>query len=59
MDRTITLNCCGGKKCPNVTLHDDGSVTLSDRVDDTHLDLIQLTPEQADQLETVLRDRTK
>jgi hypothetical protein len=57
MDRTFTLSCCGGKKCPDVILHDDGNVTLLDEVDgEWHK--IELSPEQAEMLYDVLGKRS-
>ncbi len=43
--------CCGGKRCPTVTMFDDGSMEITD--DDTELGsvgTIKLRPEQVARL---------
>lgn len=52
--------CCGYKRCPVVSVFDDGSVTIFD--DDTENDsvgTIKIRPEAADRLLELLNTRKK
>lgn len=48
-EKTLTLTCCGGKKCPVATLRTDGGVTLEDTVAG-RTDTIVLSREQIEKL---------
>jgi hypothetical protein len=53
-----TLWCCGYKKCPTITLFEDGSIELSDDdVQTGSTGTVRLRPEQADRLAELLKGR--
>lgn len=52
--------CCGYKRCPTVTVFDDGSIEIKD--DDTEtgsVGVIKIRPEAVDLLQDVLSKRKK
>jgi hypothetical protein len=43
--------CCGGKRCPEIKVFDDGSIELSDNdIESGSFGTIKLNPEQVERL---------